>query len=100
MSIKVQKIIKYIPYINLFLLFVWLFEYSRRSNEGNMGFVKKFMLGAVMAIVINIPRILLSFIIDSVIINAILLHLSIYASSLVICSIAIKDQEGYKREHK
>ena len=82
------------------VIFVWLFEYIRKSDKGNLEFVKEFMLGAVMAVLINIPRVILYFVIDSEITNTVLLHLSVYASSLIICSKAIKDQEGYVREHE
>ena len=93
MKISIQKKLMFIPYINLFLVFVWLYYYINKSNKDNSVFIKKILLGGLLALVINIPRIVLSFVIENNVVNSILLHLSAYASSIVICSIAIKDQE-------
>lgn len=100
MNIRVQKIIMYIPYFNLFLIFYWLFYYMKNPDRSRINFVRKFILGGLVAIAIHIPRILLSLVIDSSNINALLLHISIYFSSLVMCSIAIKDQTDIRESNK
>ena len=88
----------FIPYINFFLIYVWLYHYMRNSDADKMTFIRKFFCGLLIAFLINLPRILLSFVIDSSSINALLFHITIYFSVLVIGYIAIKDQINYQKD--
>lgn len=92
MKTKMQRVIMFVPYVNLSLIFVWLYYYIKNPNQTSRTLIVKYFIGGTIACLIHVPRILLSLVIDNNAINMALLHISIYVSSLFLCSIAINDQ--------
>ena len=97
MSIKSQKIINFIPIINIAIMFVWISFYFKNVMKMKR-FLKNVLIIFLGMIIVNIPRIVLNNFIQSDIIQIIVYCVSIYLTLFVIARIAIWDQEKYYAE--
>ena len=99
MSIKVQKIILFIPIVNFVSMFCFLgmcFKRGIAFKEYLIVLLK--MFGAV--ILLTIPRIIVSFAWENYIANQILLWVTVYCYFFVLALIAIQAQEKFGNQRK
>lgn len=99
MSIKTQKKLKYIPIANFIIMFVWIsvyFKYRTKMTDFLKNLFKIF--GGLL--LVNLPRIILSFIGCSDFILSVLYWISLYFSLFLIAHISIKDEERIFAENE
>ncbi|MBQ8818132.1 MAG: hypothetical protein IJZ83_06115 [Clostridia bacterium] len=94
-SLKKQKVIKYIPIIQFITLFCWG-GYYRKNNLKYRDYFKTFMKMVVFLLVINIPRMILHFVFNSDSLDIIIFYISIYPCFLGLATIAVADQEHHE----
>ena len=63
-SLHTQNIIKFIPFLNCFILFIWLFNYSRTEKDPRV-----FMKSLLIIFGVSIPIIILQIIISKILIE-------------------------------
>ena len=96
MSIKVQKIIRFVPFVNFFVIGFCLIKKYRESPKSRV--IDIFIFGFIMfisMILVNIPQIILQHFVRNEFINLFISLVSSYITLFVISSIAIKQQEKY-----
>ena len=91
MKLKTQKIICFIPIINLIVLFIWVFSYHNKKISLTH-FLKVLAMMFLSMLILSIPRIVISVVFESKLLNDILLLASIYIIPLVLGLISIWDQ--------
>jgi hypothetical protein len=99
MSIKTQKILKYIPVVNFIIIFYWINAYAKNVTS-TFRFLKNLLKVFGIILLINIPRIVLDFLSAPTIVQNIIFILSVYLSLFSWTVIAIKDQEKFISESK
>lgn len=92
MSIKTQRILRFIPLVNLATMFFWIKMYHDKPLK-HSGFMKALFTMFLVCIVITIPRIAIHFLIDNNTINNLIFYLSSYLYMLGISFVAVADQE-------
>lgn len=100
MSIKTQKIIRFIPFINLlFVAIHWFLFYKRNLIPNKMKrIIGNLLIAAVACLVLMILEIILDFIFDSAILETIINLLVSFADMYIFCSVLIYDQEKFYKE--
>ena len=95
MSIKTQKIISFFPIVNfIVIIFVWLSFYFKHAMKMTR-FLRNVLIIFLGMLVVNIPRVVLYYFVQSNVVDTIAYWISIYLTTLVISRIAIWDQEKY-----
>lgn len=98
MYIKIQKILMFIPMINIFTVHCWIFLALKKRARISRCLKKIFiMLGLV--ILVTIPRFLAQALCDNDIVVNIVNHASLYATPFVMAYVAVKDQEKILEEN-
>lgn len=96
MSIKFQKIIRFVPFLNFFVTGFSLIKVYRGSQKSRVVDIFKFgFLIFVSMILVNIPQMILQYFVKSEAFNLFLSLISAYVTLFVISSIAIMQQEKY-----
>ena len=96
MSIKTQKIVRFIPFVNFFVTFFSLIKSYRSSKQAKVGDILKIVLTMFVSILlINLPKIILSGLINNEMINTVISLVTAYVTLVVISTIAIIQQEKY-----
>lgn len=68
-SLRIQKVIMFIPFVNCFSLFIWLYNYSRTSKKLNV------LLKSLLAIwAISIPFLILSILLSKIFPQSVIAH--------------------------
>ena len=99
MSIKTQKIIKYIPIINFIIMFCWINVYCKNVVKPTR-FAKNLLKWFAWAIIIHTPRAILSFCNIPDWINTVLFWISVYFTFFSMAVVAIRDQEKFIKENQ
>ena len=94
MSVKLQKILLFIPAANIFLLICWPSFYLKNKLP-IWRFLKRLSLMLLMVAAIQVPRALLNLYGISNTLEVILRWVSIYLVFVLFGYIAIKDQQNY-----
>lgn len=98
-SLRVQKIITFIPLVNCFMLFIWLYNYSKIPSNLKL-FFKAFFVAFVYALPFIILNILLSKLFtQSEIIEVLRTIIGVYFTPLFMGVGLIKCQEKYLSEY-
>lgn len=98
-SLRVQKIITFIPLVNCFMLFIWLYNYSKIPSNLKL-FFKAFFVAFVYALPFIILNILLSKLFtQSEIIEVLRTIIGVYFTPLFMDVGLIKCQEKYLSEY-
>lgn len=92
MSIKIQKVIKFIPIINFITVFLWLRSYAHNAFRIR-DFMKKIFIIFALLIIISIPQILCSKFIHNAIVSGIFTFIGVYLYFLAIAWVAVSAQE-------
>lgn len=96
MSIKFQKIIRFVPFVNFFVTGFSLIKVYRRSQKSQVMDIFKFgFLMFISMILVNIPQMILQYFVENEAFNLFLSLISAYVTLFVISSIAIMQQEKY-----
>lgn len=94
MSIKFQKIIRFVPGVNFFVTGFSLIKVHRGSRKSRVFDMFKFALVTFVSMfLVNIPQMILQHFVKSAGINLFLSLISAYFTLFVISSIAIFEQE-------
>ena len=94
MSIKFQKIIRFVPFVNFFVTYFSLIKAYRNSNRSRISDIFKIVFVIFISILfVNIPQIILQHFVKSESFNSFLSLISTYVTLFVISSIAIIQQE-------
>lgn len=91
MSIKAQKIIRFIPMVNLITVIFWIKLVLDQNIAVNRTF-KPMIKVFLSVIVILIPRVIIAKVVDSFWIDMIAFYLSTYLVDLAIAFIFVDDQ--------
>ena len=92
MSIKTQKILRFIPIVNLSTIAFWmLLQY--RSGFSFSSFLKHLVAIFVSVLICMIPRMIASTNVDSPIVYDVIFYVSLYVQTLCIACVAIHAQE-------
>ena len=91
MSIKAQKIIRFIPMVNLITVIFWIKLVLDQNIAVNRTF-KPMIKVFLSVIVILIPRVIIAKVVDSFLIDTIAFYLSTYLVDLAIAFIFVDDQ--------
>ena len=95
-SIRTQKIIKYIPFLNCLILFIWLFNCNHMKTD-YMVFLKSLLLIFATSIPLAVLQIILSkMLIEFIVIQQVLNAIFMYLIPFAIGSVLIKYQEKLK----
>ena len=94
MLIRVQKIISFIPVLNFFVVLYWSLFCLKRAIAP-IRFAKKLFMMFLWLLLITIPRIVLSRVFQSDILDKVTWIISIYLIPVGLSWIAIKDQISY-----
>ncbi len=92
MSIKTQRVLRFIPLINLVTMFFWIKMYYNKSLK-HSNFMKALFTMFLIITLITIPRVIVHFLLDSYALECILSYLSVYLYMLGISFVAVADQE-------
>ena len=96
MSIKFQKIIRFIPFVNFFITGFSLIKLYRSSQKSSVIDTFKFaFLAFISMILVNIPQMIFQNFVENETINLVVSLVSAYVTLFVISSIAIMQQEKY-----
>ena len=100
MSIKAQKIIRFIPFINLLLISInWILFYKRNLIPNKMKrIIGDLLIAAAACLILMILEIILVFLIDSALIETIINLLVSFADMYIFSSVLICDQEKFYKE--
>ena len=92
MSIKTQKIIQFIPIINILTVFIWLNMCMKKGRE-KVSYYKNLIKMFVGVIVIAITRFISTLVIKNDIIDSILTYVFIYLFFLWISFVSVNAQQ-------
>lgn len=92
MTIKKQKIIRFIPIIQFITVFCWLKYYVTKHVKWS-NFAKTLFKMFVIVILIHLPRLILHFIFTNEVLDNILYYLSLYPAFFAIATMSVADQE-------
>ena len=96
MSIKFQKIIRFVPLVNFFVIGFCLVKVYLSSPKTRVVEIFKFTLVEfVSMILVNIPQMILQHFVKNEVFNLFMSLISVYVTLFVISSIAILQQEKY-----
>ena len=100
MSIKTQKIIRFIPLINLlFIAIHWILFYERNVIPNKMKrIIGNLLIAAAACLVLMILEIILDFLFDYALLETIVNLLVSFADMYIFSSVLIYDQEKYYNE--
>ena len=98
MSLKHQKIIRFIPIINMIVLFSW-FRLLSRSSYRQRDYAKELFKMFFYFIIITVIRILLLYIVPYEFINNIIFLISAYLYFFSMASVALRAQEKLMRDN-
>ena len=98
MSIQTQKIIRFIPIVNLITLVLLCIKYLSKPLK-DTNFFKVMLIMAGIVIGVNIPRMILVLIFDNVTLSHITYCISLYATTLGISWVAVAEQEKMENEN-
>lgn len=88
---KAQKILTFIPIVNLFLLFYWIFYKGKKLRTSNRDMRYSLFEFMILGILLNIPRIFIS-LLENELIDIISLWISVYLVGVVAGFVVIKAQ--------
>ncbi len=97
MSIKLQKIIMYIPLVNIITVFCLLGVYKKNVLETSR-FIKFILLVFLLEFIITIPEIILSGVCDIIILNDIVHWITTYFNFFAYAFLAVREQEKILKE--
>ena len=89
-----QNVLKYIPIIQLITIFYWIKGYASNNLKWK-DFAKSFFLMLFVMLLIHIPRMILSFVFENIILNDILFYISLYPTFSGLSLIAVADQKKH-----
>ncbi len=95
MSIKTQKILMYIPIVNYFIMFYFVFAARKRLQISSSDFFKCTCKIFLFLILFTIPRIIVDSCFDNKIPGLILYYVSLYVYPLIIAYFFIECQQRY-----
>lgn len=95
MTLKNQKIIKYVPIAQLVTIFCWI-GYYRKNGLKYSFFLKTFLKMVAFFLVMTIPRMILHLIFKNDVLDNTLYYILLYPTFLGIATIAVADQERHE----
>lgn len=95
MNIKTQKILMYIPIVNYFIMFYFVFAARKRLQISSSDFLKCTCKIFLFLILFTIPRIIVDSCFDNKIPGLILYYVSLYVYPLIIAYFFIECQQRY-----
>ena len=100
MSIKTQKIIRFIPFINLlFIAIQWILFYKRNLIPNKIRrIIGNLLIAAAACLVLMILEIVLDVIFESSLLDTIVNLLVSFADMYILSSVLIYDQEKFYKE--
>ena len=100
MSIKTQKIIRFIPFVNLlFIAIQWLLFYHRNVVPNKTKrIIGNLLIAAIACLILMIIEIILDSIFDYVFLETIINLLVSFADMYIFSSVLIRDQEKYQQK--
>lgn len=100
MSIKTQKIIRFIPFINLlFIAIHWILFYKRNLIPNKMKrIIGNLLIAAAACLVLMILEIILDFLFDHALLETVINLLVSFADMYIFSSVLIYDQEKFYKE--
>ena len=96
MTLKKQKIVRYIPIIQFIIVFYWI-GYYRKNNHKHRDFFKTSLKMIAFLLVVNIPRMILHFIFKNDFLDNVIFYISIYPCFWGVASMAFWDQEQHDK---
>lgn len=94
MTIDKQKILKYIPIVQLATLFFWD-RYARKNNVKLKERLKTDIKMVIFLLIITIPRMILHFVLKNELLDNIIFYISIYPTFLGLATLAVAAQEKH-----
>ena len=91
MSIKMQKIISFIPVVNFITVAFWV-DLVMKNKIPMIAIFRPLIKSMICVVVFLIPRIILDRMLDDVLINTIVFYVAIYLTNLAIAFIFVDDQ--------
>ena len=91
MSIKMQKIISFIPVVNFITAAFWV-DLVMKNKIPMIAIFRPLIKSMICVVVFLIPRIILDRMLDDVLINTIVFYVAIYLTNLAIAFIFVDDQ--------
>ena len=99
MSIKTQKIIQFIPVVNILTLFIWLNMCMKKGRE-KVSYYKNLIKMFVGVFVIAITRFMSTLVIKNDIIDSILTYVFIYLFFLWISFVSVNAQQKFYEKNE
>lgn len=94
LAIKTQKIIRFIPIVNILTVFCWIKMYMNNGFKCT-DFLKSLLKIFLIIILINVPRMASHFLFKNETLDQILYWVSVYFSFFGMSVVAVADQEKY-----
>ena len=91
MSIKMQKIISFIPVVNFITVAFWV-DLVMKNKIPMIAIFRPLIKSMICVVVFLIPRIILDRMLDDVLINTIVFYVATYLTDLAIAFIFVDDQ--------
>ena len=98
MSIKTQKIIRFIPFLNFTLIIIQWFKMYHKNNLPTKRFIVKLLIIFATCIVVTIPEIVLDSLFNIASLEQAVNLVVSYVYTYIFSSVAIYDQEQFIRE--
>ena len=100
MSIKTQKIIRFIPFVNLILITIqWFLFYSRNDVPNKIKrIIRHLLIVAAGCLIIMIIEVILDMLFNHTLFTIIINLLVSFADMYIFSSVLIYDQEKYYKE--
>lgn len=96
MTLKKQKILKFIPIIQLITVFYWLKYYLTKKIPWS-DFAKALLKIFAVLLFIHIPRMILHFVFANDILDNVLYYVSLYPTFLGIAAVVVADQDRHEK---
>jgi len=92
MSIKTQKILRFIPIVNFVTMFAWINLCFKKSVK-QFDYIKNLIKMFLLIILITAVRIVCSFVFKNEMLDSIIMYISIYFYLLSMSFVSVKAQE-------
>ena len=96
MTLKKQKILKFIPIIQLITVFYWLKYYLTKKIPWSE-FAKALLKIFAVLLFIHIPRMILHFVFMNDILDNVLYYVSLYPTFFGIAAVVVADQDQHEK---
>lgn len=97
--LKIQKVLRFIPYVNMFILFTWYFTMLYKRVSQKEARIKSFQV-ILFLVATTIPRLVIGITLQNTLIDTIAYHVTVIIQFYFASSFLVKHQEEVLNREK